>query len=291
MKISLVCPVWNTPKPLFLACLRSVVGLAGVTEENFEAIFVDDGATDTCPRILDKFAEDCPFMKVVHQENAGNGVARNVGVGLATGDYVVFLDCDDRLCPDFLENVLRTVTLGYDAYHFNFYKVREKDDPTLYPVHPNTWGDMCIPPKGQTWVYAWAKIIRREFLLEHDIHYPEAGVDIPRLHRGAYRNYVRGEDNYYCALLLAEAPLVRMVPWFGIEHVQRKTSLGKSSVRDANAWMDDVGMYLVYRALYDEGAKRGNDALKDFSAEMMGLYWNTMDKDRCPKGWELPIIE
>lgn len=66
MKISLICPVWNTPRGLFRACLDSVVHLEGATEENFEAIFIDDGSSDGSAAVLDAAAKNCPYMKVVH---------------------------------------------------------------------------------------------------------------------------------------------------------------------------------------------------------------------------------
>ena len=288
MKISLICPVWNTPKVLFKDCLNSVVNLDGATEENFEAIFIDDGSTDGSAGILDAAAKKCQYMKVVHQKNGGNCTARNTGIEMATGDYVAFLDCDDYLYKDFLANALETVKSGLDVYQFNIYKRYEKDNPTLYPIFPHCHGDFIFPlTPSMTWVFAWAKLIKRSFLLEHDVWFPVPGVDVPRMYKGAFRNYVRGEDNYFCALLSAEAIMTKMETWYGVVHVQRSSSLGKRTKTEADNGY--LGLYLVYRALWNVAGYRNNDALREFAENGMKLHWGLADKRRCPKGWEPPI--
>lgn len=290
MKISLICPVWNTPRELFRACLNSVIHLEGATEENFEAVFIDDGSTDGSAAVLDAAAEKCSYMKVSHQKNKGNCVTRNEGIRMATGDYIAFLDCDDYLYKDFLWNALETVETGRDVYQFNIYKRYEKDNPTLYPIFPHCHGDYVFPvSQSVTWVYAWAKLIRRSFLLEHDVWFPVPGVDIPRMYKGKFRNYVRGEDNYFCALLSAEAVVTKMETWFGVVHVQRMSSLGKSTKTDADNGY--LGLYLVYRALWEEARKRNNEALREFAEIGMKQHWGLADKSRCPAGWEPPVAE
>lgn len=289
MKLSLICPVWNTPRALFRACLASVVNLPGATSENFEAIFIDDGSTDGSGKMLDAAAEDCQYMRVVHQKNRGNGAARNLGIEMATGDYIAFLDCDDALLPNYLGDALQTIRTGhYDIYHFNFFKKREKDDPMLYPMFPHSYGDNNFPGfQTQTWVYAWAKLIRRGLIVENGIRFPEPKRDVPRLYSGPYRNYVRGEDNYFCAMLLSRAGFEHLVPWFGVVHVIRTSSLGqRTKGKDVNG---DLGLYLTHRALRDEAVRRGDGALEEFAQKTMRTYWGLCDPNEravCPVGYE-----
>lgn len=289
MKISLICPVWNTPAELFKACLDSVVNLEGAREENFEAVFVDDGSTDGSALMLDAAARRCPYIKVVHQENAGNSAARNAGIRIATGNYIAFLDCDDYLCGTFLADALRTVESGRDVYQFNVYKRYEKDNPELYPILPHADGEFLFPiSPSVTWVYAWAKLVRRSFLLEHDIRFPLPGVDVPSIYDGDYRNYVRGEDNYFCALLSSEAMVTKLEPWYGVVHVRRGTSLGMKTkpIHDDNGCL---GLYLVYRALWDVARRRNDEPLLKFSEKGMELHLEKADKGRCPEGWGPPV--
>lgn len=93
MKLSIVIPVYNAAKDL-RPCLDSVLGQ---TLDDFEVICIDDGSTDSSPEILGEYAAKDGRLKVVRQDNAGQGAARNRGLGMATGEYVYFLDADDEL--------------------------------------------------------------------------------------------------------------------------------------------------------------------------------------------------
>lgn len=114
---SIVIPIYNVEKYL-KACLRSVVNQ---TYKNFEIILVDDGSPDDCPEICDLFKETEPRCIVVHQLNKGLSGARNVGLKLARGKYVYFLDSDDIISDSLLERLYETFmnnnadVIGFDA--------------------------------------------------------------------------------------------------------------------------------------------------------------------------------
>ena len=91
MKISVIVPVYNAEKYL-KKCLLSVINQ---TYKDWELILVDDGSTDKSPQIIDNIGKRDARIKVIHQKNAGPGVARNHGLEIAMGDYIVFLDSDD----------------------------------------------------------------------------------------------------------------------------------------------------------------------------------------------------
>lgn len=97
MKISVIVPVYNAEKYL-KKCIMSVLRQ---TYDNWELILVDDGSKDGSPAIVDFAAKKDARIKAVHQENAGPGAARNLGISEATGDYVVFLDSDDYIDKDY----------------------------------------------------------------------------------------------------------------------------------------------------------------------------------------------
>ena len=90
-KISVIVPVYKAEK--FLAtCIESILNQ---TYGNLEIILVDDGSPDSCGKICEKYALSDSRVKVVHQKNAGVAAARNVGLDLAEGDYVTFVDSDE----------------------------------------------------------------------------------------------------------------------------------------------------------------------------------------------------
>lgn len=108
--ISVLIPVYNMQQYLD-ACLQSV---ADQTFQDFEIICIDDGSTDNSANILSIWTKKEPRLKVLSQKNQGLSVARNHLLQQAKGEYLVFLDADDLLKPDFLKK-LYCAALDKDA--------------------------------------------------------------------------------------------------------------------------------------------------------------------------------
>lgn len=103
--ISVIIPVYNTEKYLH-RCIDSVLNQ---TYQNLEIILVDDGSPDNCPQICDEYAKKDKRVKVIHQENMGQSVARNVALDIITGNYIGFVDSDDWLALDMYEVLLKKI--------------------------------------------------------------------------------------------------------------------------------------------------------------------------------------
>lgn len=99
-KFSIIIPVYNVA-PYLCECLDSILAQ---TFTDWEAICVDDGATDGSGAILDEYAECDSRFRVIHQANAGVSAARNVGMDIVRGEWFLFLDGDDMFRPDALEH-------------------------------------------------------------------------------------------------------------------------------------------------------------------------------------------
>lgn len=102
--VSVIIPVYNVESYL-KRCLKSVVSQS---YENMEIILVDDGSTDSSPQICDDWAKKDKKIRVIHKENGGLSDARNVGMEMAQGAYLAFVDSDDVIDPDFIELLLKT---------------------------------------------------------------------------------------------------------------------------------------------------------------------------------------
>ncbi|MBQ7880524.1 MAG: glycosyltransferase [Clostridia bacterium] len=89
--ISIIIPVYKVEKYLD-KCVESVVNQ---TYKNLEIILVDDGGPDTCPQICENWAKKDARIKVIHKQNGGLSDARNAGIDIAQGQYLMFLDSDD----------------------------------------------------------------------------------------------------------------------------------------------------------------------------------------------------
>lgn len=105
VEISVIVPVYKTEKYLE-KCIESIVTQS---YRNFELILVDDGSPDKCPRICEDFSKKYDFVRVVHKENGGLSDARNVGVSIAKGQYISFIDSDDFVSNNYLEILIHSI--------------------------------------------------------------------------------------------------------------------------------------------------------------------------------------
>ncbi len=101
-KVSVIVPIYNVERYLE-KCLDSIIGQ---THKNLEIILVDDGSTDKCGEICDKYASMDKRIKVIHQKNGGQSNARNRGLKIMHGDFVCFVDADDEIKKDFVKKLL-----------------------------------------------------------------------------------------------------------------------------------------------------------------------------------------
>ncbi len=96
--ISVIVPVYKV-EPYLNECVDSVLAQ---TYENIEVILVDDGSPDRCPQMCDDYAAAHANVRVVHKANGGLSSARNAGLAVATGEWITFVDSDDKVDADML---------------------------------------------------------------------------------------------------------------------------------------------------------------------------------------------
>ena len=105
MFFSVIVPVFKVQAYL-KACIESVLNQSFT---DWELILTDDGSPDACPQICDDYAAKDSRIRVIHKENGGLVSARQAGIRLASGDYVMHLDGDDALMPQALANAYRII--------------------------------------------------------------------------------------------------------------------------------------------------------------------------------------
>ncbi len=176
MRFSIIIPIYKTEKYL-VDCIESVLGQ---TYTNFELILVDDGSPDSCPAICDKYASADPRIRVIHQKNAGQATARNAGVDISRGDYLMFLDSDDYFAT---KHVLLRVnekieSSSADVILFGYKKFYESDrtfgsDVDNFPdFTEHSSPSNVIISLLQNEIYdgcAWTKAIKRALIVENAI--------------------------------------------------------------------------------------------------------------------------
>ena len=100
--ISVIIPVYKVEKYL-KRCIDSVINQ---TYKNLEIILVDDGSPDNCPKICDDYSKKDKRIKVIHKKNGGVSSARNEGLKITKGNYIVFVDSDDWIESNFIKEML-----------------------------------------------------------------------------------------------------------------------------------------------------------------------------------------
>lgn len=101
MLISIIIPVYNAGSYLE-RCLYAIKNQSYI---DWSCVLVNDGSNDESAIICDKWAKEEPRIKVIHQENKGASIARQVGIAVAEGEYLSFVDADDVVEPDYLEKL------------------------------------------------------------------------------------------------------------------------------------------------------------------------------------------
>lgn len=135
--VSIIVPVYKVEKYL-PKCIDSILAQ---TMTDFELILIDDGSPDLCGEICDNFQTKDARIRVVHQENAGVSKARNVGLSLAKGDWISFVDSDDYLAPNAYELLMRCASLNdCDMAIMDFAYVDESG--IVLPGRERNYGDV-----------------------------------------------------------------------------------------------------------------------------------------------------
>jgi poly(ribitol-phosphate) beta-N-acetylglucosaminyltransferase len=170
VKISVIVPVYN-PGPNIDRCISSLLEQSLPADE-YEVVFVDDGSTDETPGRLDELARNHPNVRVEHTPNSGwPGRPRNIGLDLARGDFVYFVDNDDWLGDRALERL-------YDA------AVRYESDVVVGKVvgHGRLVTRALFVRNRRETSVEWRpllslltphKLFRRSLLDDHGIRFPE----------------------------------------------------------------------------------------------------------------------
>lgn len=99
--ISVIVPIYNV-EPYLRRCVDSIIAQ---TYTNLEILLVDDGSPDNCPAICDEYAQQDQRVRVIHKENGGLSDARNAALDVTTGEWIVCVDSDDYVTPDYVSTL------------------------------------------------------------------------------------------------------------------------------------------------------------------------------------------
>ncbi|MBO5945148.1 MAG: glycosyltransferase [Clostridia bacterium] len=126
-KYSIIVPVYKAEAYLS-ECVESVLSQAF---SDFELILVDDGSPDGSGDLCDRYAERDGRVRVIHKENGGVSSARNAGVDVSEGEYIIFLDSDDFVDKTYFDVIEELVSSGGELFSFGTYNYDHKIDGSV----------------------------------------------------------------------------------------------------------------------------------------------------------------
>lgn len=197
--ISVIVPVYNVVEWL----PRCVDSIRSQTYRNLEIILVDDGSTDNSGALAEKYALEDKRIRVFHKENGGSSSARNLGISMAKGEYLGFVDSDDYIEPQMYERLLSV------AQQEGLLMVQTSRDEI--DEQGNPLPDVCIPPnKPQLWE---CEQFMRELLLHRgDCSFCTKLIHASLLEEERFPQGELNEDFYLLVRLLPRIPAVAILP-------------------------------------------------------------------------------
>lgn len=171
--LSVIVPVYNAEESLE-KCLSSIVKQVFTA---YEVLLIDDGSKDRSGEICDKFVNIDQRFIVIHTENRGVSAARNTGLENIRGKYVMFIDCDDYIYPDYFDTYVGCIEHGESDVVIGGLVRKEGNDKSIKLV-PGTgkwnnelWEIICKTP--EMYGYIAGKIIRTDIIKNHSIQLNE----------------------------------------------------------------------------------------------------------------------
>jgi len=219
VKLSIIVPIYNVEQYLH-KCVDSLLA-QDVSSSEYEIILVDDGSPDECPQICDSYAAEHNNIRVIHRENGGLSAARNSGIEIAQGKYIMFVDPDDYIEPNVLGKLMSQVerdnldVLRYRLQYVNLqYEVYNpyKSDPfkgNNYSSEP-TDGVSFLNSRMSTACYAWAFILRRELIISNQCSVVSSQIEDKRLKNEdcLFKEGIYFEDTDWTPRMLCKAKRV-----------------------------------------------------------------------------------
>lgn len=186
-KISVIIPIFNVEEYLedTLNCLLNQTII-----EDMEILMIDDGSTDNSRYIIEKYALDYDNFHAFHQENQGPSKSRNLGISLAKGEYIQFLDSDDYIIPNGYESlyelakrndsdIASSLMVRLKRYNvkdsYFFIEGYKNIDETLDSVNLNDYPELIWD------TFSTNKLFKKEFILKNNLKFKHTGYyeDVP----------------------------------------------------------------------------------------------------------------
>lgn len=264
--ISVIVPVYKVEKYL----KKCVDSIRNQTYQNLEILLVDDGSPDECPAMCDAYADEDSRIKVIHKENGGLSDARNVGVEMANGEWIFFLDSDDYIHTELIDTLHKeAIKENADMAMSSMYYYLEDATVQIDPLGTSE-KEVFLKPDVVSQLYSHSAvdfIVSCSKLIKRDV-WGDLQFPVGKLH----------EDEFIAAELLdcLRCCVFIKVRWYF--YLQRNDSItglkSKKNYYDILEAKTNRVHYFKEREYEELFAK----AVKDLKHDYMSLYVNLDDK-------------
>lgn len=228
LMVSIIVPVYNAEASIE-KCIYSILKQS---YKNLEIIVINDGSTDNSLNKLKELESADKRIKVVTKENEGVSVTRNLGVQIACGDYVMFIDNDDFV----EENYVETFFNGIHSDRLNIviggYKRVTLEGKVSFSDFPRDakWGKFVI-------LAPWAKIFDLKFLRSNQI---------------IFLDYPIGEDVYFNISAFSKTTRIKAIDYIGYNWVYNETSISNTGQKGFDSTIDIIFLYEKLREVFSK---------------------------------------
>lgn len=205
MMFSFIVPIYRVPEKDLRQCIESLINQ---DMDKYEIILIDDGSPDKCGEICDEYKHMSEKITVIHKENEGVSVARNVGIEHSKGKYIIFVDGDDCIFTNSLGKIAKileksSADISLFKYSTTSYIERKKTSGKVSKIEnkqdvkrgiiamEELYEDVCLGSP-------WAKIFRRDFIKANNISY------VPGIVKAQDRVFMLTCLKYQCSLQLVD---------------------------------------------------------------------------------------
>ncbi len=239
--LQIIVPAYNVEEYL-RDCMDSI--LSQETQYTYQVILVDDGSTDSTGSIADEYAAD-PRVQVIHQANKGFSGARNAGLDHIVGEYIAFVDSDDKLMPSAIEALMHTAR-QYNAaiVEGGFYGLYGDTLSVLYK-HKKA---VSVTPLGRLQGFPWGKVFKSK--LFENLHFPEQ---------------FWFEDSINALMIYPQIEAAQLIPDIVYVYRQNQGGISHTAPRKPKC----VDTYWVTEQLLNEHEILGLPTGEDYFAEVM----------------------
>ena len=168
--VSIIVPIYKV-EDFIRECIDSILAQ---THPDFELILVDDGSPDDCGRICDDYAKGDNRIKVVHKVNGGISSARNAGLEVAKGEWIMHVDGDDWIEPDMIESLIEAAQItGADMVIGDFVKYGPSAGYNKLPTWSSDKKKSMTNYIAYVMTTIWGSIAKRSLYADHSLKSPE----------------------------------------------------------------------------------------------------------------------